>query len=86
MSQENTVPTRIAPLSSIDLGRLQNGDADETQRLLKACRQHGFFYLDLTCDETLIRDWRSLLDLMTKYFNLPLEDKMRHSRSSDTHG
>jgi hypothetical protein len=36
-----------APLLRISLSKLTQGDSDEIDRLWKACRELGFFYLDL---------------------------------------
>ncbi len=44
----DNVPT--APLLRISLQKLLNGDADEEERCWNACRELGFFYLDLRAD------------------------------------
>ncbi|KAI7287066.1 Clavaminate synthase-like protein [Hortaea werneckii] len=48
------VPT--APLLRLDLNRLRQGNPQETEELWKACRDIGFFYLDLRDGQARKRD------------------------------
>ncbi|GAM84989.1 hypothetical protein ANO11243_029920 [Dothideomycetidae sp. 11243] len=84
MSQQEAVDAAFLP--TLDLSRLVSSDAEERQKLVRACEVYGFFYLDLRSDAELIALWTGVLDLMGQYFNLSLDEKMRDSRNSDTHG
>jgi isopenicillin N synthase-like dioxygenase len=75
-----------APLSVIDWGRLRSGDEAEGERLLNACEGQGFFYLDLSCDQSFLQDHRAILSFMDQYFHQDLSEKMKDDRQSDTHG
>lgn len=75
-----------APLSVIDWDRLKSGDAAEGGRLLAACEGQGFFYLDLSGDESFLQDHRAVLRFMDQYFHQDLGEKMKDDRRSDTHG
>jgi isopenicillin N synthase-like dioxygenase len=76
----------VANLKSIDVDLLRAHDAGEYQRLLQACEEYGFFYLNLVNHRTMLQDWKTILGLMEEYFALPLEVKMKECRKSDTHG
>lgn len=78
----------VAPLPTVDFSQLLSQDPSETNKLLTACRTHGFFYLDLRGNDTkrVLEDWKKVLLVMEKYFDQPLEVKMRDDRQSDTHG
>lgn len=78
----------VAPLPTVDFSQLLSQDPSETNNLLTACRTHGFFYLDLRGNDTkrVLEDWKKVLLVMEKYFDQPLEVKMRDDRQSDTHG
>ncbi|KID87427.1 Oxoglutarate/iron-dependent oxygenase [Metarhizium guizhouense ARSEF 977] len=80
------IPLPEAPLSVINWGRLKCNDAGERDKLLSACEGQGFFYLDLSCDETFLKDWQAVLDFMAKYFHQDVAEKMKDDRQSDTHG
>jgi isopenicillin N synthase-like dioxygenase len=75
-----------AALSVIDWGRLKSGDADEGARLLAACDDQGFFYLNLSSEPAFLQDHKSVLHLMNEYFHQGLAEKMKDDRQSDTHG
>ena len=38
---------RVANIPQVSLEKLANGDQQETETLFKACREYGFFLLDL---------------------------------------
>lgn len=66
----------IAKLETVDLQRLQNGNSDETQRLLEASREYGVFYLDLRSVEThILPILDSIYELAQELFSLPLDEK-----------
>lgn len=66
----------VADLHTIDLGKLQAGDAAEAQRLFEASRATGAFYLDLRSGEwdilPVLEDIRSM---SKELFGLPQEEK-----------
>ena len=75
-----------ASLPTINLHRLQDGDRNEADALLRACLGHGFFYLDLQGESELILVWREILGVCSSYFAQPPEHKMLDCRKSDTQG
>ncbi|EAW08894.1 putative 2OG-Fe(II) oxygenase family oxidoreductase [Aspergillus clavatus NRRL 1] len=78
----------IAQLPVLDAAKLLQGDEVEIQNLLRACKTHGFFSLNLGADETsyMIGAWTDVLAFMDRYFDQPTEVKLRDERHSDTHG
>ncbi|KAI0638938.1 2OG-Fe-II oxygenase family oxidoreductase [Trametes polyzona] len=79
----------VAPLATVDLGRLIARDADEVAKLLEVCKTHGFFYLDLqTCEpgRQIVEAEQGLLRFMENYFAQPAEVKLKDDRKSFTHG
>jgi non-haem dioxygenase in morphine synthesis N-terminal len=76
----------IANLETVDVKLLEAKDSKEYDRLLKACKHYGFFYLQLSDYGTVLSDWQKLLQIMGEYFEQPLDVKMKDSRNSDTHG
>ncbi|MCJ1266370.1 hypothetical protein MMC22_006254 [Lobaria immixta] len=81
---------KTAPLLIIDFARLLRHDTSEVNRLVEACQNHGFFYLDLqgvdTESQTILADWQSLLQTAEKYFSQADEIKTRDDRNSGTYG
>lgn len=73
-------------LSSISLLRLQNDDATEKEKLFQACSNDGFFYLDLRDHERLLSDYESLMDIIKRYFDQTVGEKMKDDHKSDTTG
>ncbi|KAJ5159373.1 Clavaminate synthase-like protein [Penicillium canariense] len=66
----------VAHLHTIDLGKLQAGDAAEAQQLFEASRTTGAFYLDLRSEESDILPVLEDIGLVSKeLFGLPLEEK-----------
>ncbi|KAF2104102.1 Clavaminate synthase-like protein [Rhizodiscina lignyota] len=87
----NTVST--APLLRISLAKLLSGDAEEQDRVWKACCGLGFFYLDMRMNEDIsdagLLDGNALLDDADQlfktgegFFELPLEEKRKYDFSS----
>ncbi|KAK0513435.1 hypothetical protein JMJ35_004421 [Cladonia borealis] len=77
-----TIPT--APLHRISLSKLLSHDPRESSRLFTACKDLGFFYLDLrstTPGDSLLADAAALFDVGEDFFNLPLEEKMKYDFS-----
>ena len=80
-------PTNIpsAPLLRISLLKLLSHDALESHRLFTACKDLGFFYLDLrstTPGDSLLADANALFDVNEQFFNLPLDEKMKYDFSN----
>ena len=76
------VPT--APLVRISVRKLLSSDRDESYRLFKACKDLGFFYLDLRSveeGEALLREAEVLFEVGEKVFNLSLEEKSKYDFS-----
>ena len=68
----------LAPIARISHQQLLNKDSAEAEKVLEACRTHGFFYLDLTdteAGETLLGESEDLLSLAHRAFDRPIEEK-----------
>jgi hypothetical protein len=78
----------LADLPTIDFEKLKLADEGEIVRLLGVCKSLGFFYLDFAngSGQKLISWSREVRIFMKKYFNQPLETKLRDMRHSVTHG
>ncbi|KAF2462903.1 Clavaminate synthase-like protein [Lindgomyces ingoldianus] len=76
----------LLTLPTIRLNHLRSGDAAESKKLIGACRNCGFFYLDLSSDDILCRQWEEMLASMKDYFGQPLDVKMQDARQSDNYG
>ncbi|RAL06155.1 putative oxidoreductase, 2OG-Fe(II) oxygenase family [Aspergillus ibericus CBS 121593] len=85
----SNVPT--APLVRLSLSKLQSHDVAESQRLLQACEDIGFFYLDLQ-DSTIGANLLTLADelftLGENLFSLSLKEKQKFdfARQDSYHG
>ena len=69
-----------APLVTLRLLRLLDGDTAEHSRLYEASKNFGFFYLDLRgCEEGLglLDSANALFDVSRDFFDLPLEQKQQ---------
>jgi isopenicillin N synthase-like dioxygenase len=73
-------------LETIDLGLLEASEPGERQRLVEACKEQGFLYLNLASNPQLVEDWGRVLDFMVQYFAKETEAKMEDSRQSDNYG
>ncbi|KAF2241165.1 Clavaminate synthase-like protein [Trematosphaeria pertusa] len=82
----NAKPSPLLTLPTIRLDHLRSGDTSESKKLIDACRNWGFFYLDLTSDDVLCRQWEEMLVAMKDYFEQPLDVKMQDARQSDNYG
>ncbi|SMQ48830.1 unnamed protein product [Zymoseptoria tritici ST99CH_3D7] len=74
-----------APLLRINLSRLLASDPEETSRLFSACRDLGFFYLDLRSassgdisGDTLLDSTDDLFRLGEQVFALPVGEKQQY--------
>jgi isopenicillin N synthase-like dioxygenase len=73
-------------LETIDLALLEASDPSERQKLVQACKDQGFLYLNLVSNPELVEDWGRVLDFMVQYFAKGTEEKMQDNRQSDTYG
>jgi isopenicillin N synthase-like dioxygenase len=73
-------------LTTISLDGLRNRDDGESKKLLSACQEQGFFYLDLSSDPELCVLWEGMLARMKEYFDQPVDIKMQDARNSDNYG
>lgn len=70
----------LAPIARISQEKLLKNDAEEAERVLEACRTHGFFYLDLTDNDdgqNLLKESEDLLRLAYRAFDSPAEEKQK---------
>ncbi|KAL9622567.1 MAG: hypothetical protein Q9160_003064 [Pyrenula sp. 1 TL-2023] len=75
---------RTAPLLRLSLSKLQSRDRDETDRFLGACKELGFFYLDLkgSADDFLV-DADALFAVGESLFSLELAEKQKYDLASE---
>lgn len=78
---------QTADFPTLSYSRLLKRDTRELERLLDACKTHGFFYLDLMGQETegFLELYQRLKDVSDIYFGQPLDVKMR-DRKTDADG
>ena len=72
-----------APLVSVSYAKLEAGDKETSDAFFKACKELGFFYLDLfgsELGETLVTEAEKLDALQKEIFNLPHEVKDKYGR------
>jgi isopenicillin N synthase-like dioxygenase len=71
----------VAPLVTISLSKLLQGDENEHAELFQAAKSLGFFYLDMRgCPEgeTLLQQANAMFDLAQDFFALPEEEKKKY--------
>lgn len=70
-------PVAVAELQTIDFSRLLCQEPAEVQKLFQLCQTEGFFYLDLQGLDSsrILEDLQSLLAVMERFFDSPLEQK-----------
>jgi isopenicillin N synthase-like dioxygenase len=71
-------PREMATLKTISFEKLLCSDHDELVSLLSACADDGFFWLDLSREETK-HHWRQAEEIfivMKEFFDQPLEKKL----------
>ncbi|KAF8890525.1 2OG-Fe-II oxygenase family oxidoreductase [Gymnopilus junonius] len=80
--------SRVAPLETIDFGRILEQDPAEQSKLLAVCIKDGFFYLDLQAPRIrqILADKAHVVQMMEEYFALPNDVKMKDNRGAHTHG
>jgi hypothetical protein len=83
-SQEPAFPDNVptAPLLQLSLSKLIGNDPDEVRRFVGACKDLGFFYLDLRGpgDDVLAQSTQ-LFDVGVELFDLPLDEKLKYNFS-----
>jgi isopenicillin N synthase-like dioxygenase len=64
-------------MQTIDYGLLLSQDPAEVDKVLKACLEEGYFYLDLTSIDgrRMLGDQQETLKLMKRFFDAPIEQK-----------
>jgi isopenicillin N synthase-like dioxygenase len=69
-------------LETISLQKLQNSDPAEHSRMFEACKDWGFFYLELPGaphGEVIARDADNVARVAEQIFALPVEEKLKYS-------
>lgn len=69
-------------LETISLRKLQDSDDAEQNRMFEACKDWGFFYLELPGaaeGETIARDADNVARVAEQIFALPVEEKLKYS-------
>ena len=79
-------PESLLSLPVLSLSLLDAGNKAESAKLLSACKEYGFFYLDLDRSAELSEDWAALLSVIEDYFSQTTDEKMRDSFRSDVKG
>ncbi|KAI5839455.1 hypothetical protein DFP73DRAFT_561694 [Morchella snyderi] len=82
----NGTEVDVADLEVIDFSRLAANEPAEVEKLYKASKSPGFFYLDLTGEDRYLGEVRNMYSLSDKYFDQPLEVKMKDCRESEERG
>ncbi|GLA07250.1 hypothetical protein AnigIFM60653_008205 [Aspergillus niger] len=90
MSETNNLPpfpsdVPTAPLLRLSLSKLQAHDITETHNLLQACKDIGFFYLDLRDSNegtNLLNNADKLFPIGERLFDLPLDEKKKYDLAS----
>lgn len=73
-----------APLLRVSLSKLLKYDEEESQHLYAACKDLGFFYLDLqdsSKGQSILEDANKLFNVGEELFDLNLEDKRSYDFS-----
>ena len=70
----------VAQLLTIHIGRLCEGDAEESAKLFKAACENGFFYLDFKDSHfvEMLDAASNVFSLAEELFNLTGEEKLRY--------
>ena len=77
----------VAQLEVIDYSRLLANDTQEVQRLLSACTQEGFFYLDLSRgDSRVLPQVDRVYAFMEEWLGQSHEEKMKNYQTNYTDG
>lgn len=74
---------KTAPLVSVSFAKLEAGDKGASDAFFKACKELGFFYLDMfgsELGETIVAEAEKLNTLQQGFFKLPNEVKDKYGR------
>lgn len=74
---------KTAPLVSVSFAKLEAGDSEASDALFKACRNLGFFYLDLfgsELGEMIVSEAEELNALQKEFFKMPYDVKDKYGR------
>ena len=74
---------KTAPLVSISLAKLESGDKETSDAFFKACKELGFFYLELfgsELGEKMVTEAEKLNALQKEFFKMPNEVKDKYGR------
>lgn len=88
LTSHHTLPpfpndVKTAPLVSISLTKLEAGDPAESSAFFRACKQLGFFYLEMTgstLGESIVREAEQLNEVQKEFFKLPNKVKDVYGR------
>ena len=72
-----------APLVSISFAKLESGDQETSEAFFKACKELGFFYLDMfgsELGEQIVTESEKLNELQKVFFKMPFEIKNKYGR------
>jgi isopenicillin N synthase-like dioxygenase len=80
-------PLVTACLEIIDFSKLWSRQRSEISKLLKACQTDGFFYLNVEAGAHEFRnDWLNALSVVKKFYDQPLDVKLRYYRGDGMSG
>lgn len=84
MSEKHSI--EYGSLLTVSLAKLIDGDAETVSELTYACRNIGFFYLDLrdTRTNNILEDPDRVFSVANNLFQLPLESKQEYSTENFT--
>lgn len=74
---------KTAPLVSVSLAKLEANDKEASDAFFKACKDLGFFYLDMVgskLGETIVTEAEELNKVQKEFFKLPNEVKDVYGR------
>lgn len=79
-TQHNRIsPEDTAVLRTIALSKLLSNDPEEVASLMSACKNEGFFYLNLSGTEAndIWPQAKEIFAIIHEFFDQPLEDKLK---------
>lgn len=87
-SPQKDTPVALAALRTIDFSRLMDRNPVEMTKLILACQEVGFFYLNLNSPgcEGLLSNLENVTEHMKQWFNQDRITKMKTVTVSNSHG
>ena len=81
-------PAKVCALESVDFSRLLSQEPEEAEKLLRCCKEIGFFYLDLQGIDgrRMLGDEQRLLQVMRRFFNASADEKNEIGLPCQAHG